>query len=380
MFGIYYLGENLYFFPSQSGLAGLVLGVILWLLLRIYAYWGATSSLLGMVNAQEIKEKSQNPQLFNIVDEMCIASGVPLPKIYVVDTDAPNAFAAGPHPKKSVVAVTTGLLRKLNRNELQGVIAHELGHIKNYDIKFMINAFAMVAAVTILTDITWRMIRGSTGRSRSRSGKGGGGGLGLIILVIALALAILAPFAAQLFYFALSRKREYLADASACVFTRYPPGLASALRKISGDTSPLPSSKNTLMPFFIVNPLEAHRKSFSLFSTHPPVEKRIAVLQSIGNSFTSLEDYNNAYRSCMNSSGSVFSKKTVTAVNEALQSQPVIGTTFQSEEPAYATREVKDMLFRMNNYSIVNCSCGTKIKVPPGKEKTACPRCGKQID
>ncbi len=197
--------------------------------------------------------------LFNVVEEMAIASGLPMPKVYIINDPAPNAFATGRNPKTASVAVTAGLLGRLNRDELQGVVAHEMSHILHRDILFVTLAGIMLGSVVLLSQVFLRgMMYGGGSRRRFSSGGGkGGGGAAAILLIIAIVVAILAPIMTQLLYFALSRRREYLADAGAVRLTRYPEGLASALEKIANDRAPqLASANKVTAPMFIVNPFK----------------------------------------------------------------------------------------------------------------------------
>jgi heat shock protein HtpX len=221
-------------------------------------------------------DRKQNPYLANVVEGLAIAAGVPPPKTYIIEDSAPNAFATGRNPESSAVAVTTGLLDKLNRLELEGVIAHEMSHVRNYDIRYATFVVILVGTVALLSDWMRRsfFFRGRRGR---KSGAGGG-----IIVLIALLLAILAPIVAQLIRLAISRQREYLADANGALLTRYPEGLASALEKISKDKEPLEVANKATANLYIVNPLLEHRgKLNDLFSTHPPVEDRIKRLRAM---------------------------------------------------------------------------------------------------
>ena len=231
----------------------------------------------------------------NVVEEMCLASGLPKPKLYVIDDTAPNAFATGRDPKHAVVCVTTGLMEKLDRNELQGVVAHEISHIKNFDTRLMTIASVMVGAITLLSDwflrsLWWgrRSSRYSSSSSRSR---GGGGSVQIVFLLLGILFAILGPVIAQLIRLAISRRREFLADADAALLTRYPKGLADALTKISSDTEPLEAANKATAHLYIVNPLLEHGGRINnLFSTHPPIEERIAALKSLYSQYNPHEE------------------------------------------------------------------------------------------
>jgi heat shock protein HtpX len=263
---------------EESAALGALAGLAVWGVLLLVNLAGGESVLLSSANAREVSHEDA-PQLYNIVEEMRIAAALPaMPRVYVIDTEVPNAFAVGLKPERACVAVTTGLARRLNRDELQGVLAHEIGHIKNRDTMFMTLAGVTLGAIVLLADVGMRtMIYG--GGNRRRNNKDGG--LGVVMMVAALVMAVLAPLAARLLYFACSRQREYLADASAARFTRNPGGLASALRKISGEQNPkdIPSN-GAVAPMYIVNPLAAAGSS-NIFGTHPPTAERIRRLLSM---------------------------------------------------------------------------------------------------
>ncbi len=263
------------------GTAGLVAAVIIAVAMTIGSYYASDKIVLAMSKARPVK-KEEYPHLYNVVEGLTIAAGIPQPRCYVIDDTAPNAFATGRNPQNSVIVVTTGLLDKLNRVELEGVIAHEMSHIKNYDVRLQTLTVVMVGVVALLSDWMRRSFWFGGGRRRSSDrGKGGGGGAALV-LALALVLAILSPLIAQLIRLAISRKREFLADASGAMLTRYPPGLASALRKISADKEPLEVANKATAHLYIVNPLKDLKGSVNkLFSTHPPIAERIAALEKM---------------------------------------------------------------------------------------------------
>jgi heat shock protein HtpX len=225
--------------------------------------------------------KDEYPYLYNVVEGLAIAAGVPTPRCYVIDDTAPNAFATGRNPEHAVICVTTGILEKLNRVELEGVIAHEMSHIKNYDVRLQTVVVVMAGVVALLSDWMLRSFLWGGGRRRSRDSRSGGGA-GAVLVIVGLALAILSPLIATIIQLAVSRKREFLADASGAMLTRYPPGLASALRKISADTEPLEAANKATAHLYIVNPLKDIKGAVNkLFSTHPPIEERIAALEKM---------------------------------------------------------------------------------------------------
>lgn len=260
-----------------SGYGGIAAALVIALVSSLAAYFGGAGMILGLSRARRI-EKKDHPQLFNVVEELTIAAGVPMPAIYVIDDTAPNAFATGRDPAHASVAITTGLLEKLSRDELQGVMAHELSHVQNRDILFAMMVGIMVGSIALISDFFLRSVFWGGGRRR-RSGSDKGGGP---LIVVALVLAILAPIFAKILQLAVSRQREYLADASAARLTRYPEGLASALEKIAGDREVLEVANRATQHLYIVNPIKPFEKrAKSLFSTHPPLEERVARLRAM---------------------------------------------------------------------------------------------------
>jgi len=249
-------------------------------LTSFFSYYFSDQMILGLSSAVQIK-KSDNPGLFNVVENLCIAAGTPTPKIYVINDSSPNAFATGRDPKHAVVCVTTGILERLSKAELEGVIAHELSHVKNFDIRLMGIVAILVGFIAILANFFMRSLWFGGGRDNDRQGSGN---IQAIFMLLGIVFAILSPIVATLIQLAVSRKREFLADASGVLLTRYPEGLASALEKISHDPKPLKSASNATAHLFIVNPLkEKNVKQLfsSLFNTHPPIEERIKILRSM---------------------------------------------------------------------------------------------------
>lgn len=239
--------------------------------------------MLGLADAREVTA-DEEPMLHNVVEEMAIAAGLPKPKVAVIETEVPNAFATGMDPEHAAIGVTRGLLQKLNRDELQGVVGHEMGHILNMDTRYMTAVAILVGLIALVCDVARRMMWygsvGGSGRRRDREEKGGGN---IILLVIFIALAILAPIAAQLVRFAVSRQREYLADATSVRLTRNPVGLIGALEKLAAEQQPFHGANRATQHMFIVNPFKVFgANSTALFSTHPPLEQRIQRLQNLG--------------------------------------------------------------------------------------------------
>ena len=249
-------------------------------LLTLASYYAGSAAVLGISRARPI-QKADDPQLFNVVEELSIAAGIPMPKIYLIEDEAPNAFATGRNPQNAVVAITTGLRQKLNRDELQGVMAHEMSHIRNYDILFAMLMAVMVGVLVMLCDVFLRSLWFGAGRRRRRSSEGGGSAQ-LILLLVALVLAIVAPILARIIQMAMSRQREYLADASAVELTRNPYGLANALAKISNDPEVLEVANRATAHLYIVHPIKKFEaRASSVFDTHPPIKDRIERLLSL---------------------------------------------------------------------------------------------------
>jgi heat shock protein HtpX len=261
-----------------GALFGLGLAFVIGVISGLATYYGGASLVLATSRAREITHDA--PVLFNVVEEMTIAAGLPMPKVYIIEDSAPNAFATGRDPDHASVAVTSGLLEKLNRDELQGVIAHEMSHVGNFDIRYAMLVGVLVGTTVLISDFFLRGLWfGGGGRGR---GGGGGGYAQLIMLAIAIVLAILAPLFARLLQLSISRQREYLADASAVRLTRNPKGLADALQKISGDREVLEAANRATAHLYIVNPVKRFEKrAKGLFSTHPPIEERIQILRSM---------------------------------------------------------------------------------------------------
>jgi heat shock protein HtpX len=255
---------------------GLVLAFIVGIVTGLATYYGGDRMVLAASRAREISH-DEAPVLFNVVEEMAIAAGLSMPKVYIIDDSAPNAFATGRDPEHASVAVTSGLLEKLNRDELQGVIAHEMSHVGNFDIRYAMLVGILVGTTVLISDFFLRGLwLGGGGRGRGE----GGGYIQLIMIVIAIVFAILAPLFARLLQLSISRQREYLADASAVRLTRNPKGLADALQKISGDREVLEAANRATAHLYIVNPVKGFEKrAKGLFSTHPPIEERIQILR-----------------------------------------------------------------------------------------------------
>ncbi len=263
---------------TDWGYLGLAAALVLAFVMAWGSYWFSDRIVLSMSRARPV-DRNTEPYLVNLVEGLAIAAGVPVPRAYVIDDPAPNAFATGRNPENAAIAVTSGLVQMMNRQELEGVVAHELSHIKNYDTLLQTLAAVLAGSVTLISEWMLRSFWWGGGRRRDNEG----GQLGVIMLIVALVLAVLSPLAASLIQLAISRRREYLADASAAMLTRYPPGLASALRKIGTDQNQLRTANKATESLYIANPLKAHRGGGmnALFNTHPPLEDRIARLEAM---------------------------------------------------------------------------------------------------
>lgn len=395
-------GGYRYYLPV-GGLIGMGIAFMIWGVQALAAYGAGDRLLMAAAGAREIK-KSDHPRLFNIVEEMTIAAQLPaMPRVYIIEDMSLNAFAAGRDPRHAAVAVTAGLLSKLNRDQLQGVIAHEIAHISNRDVLFMTMAGIMVGSIIMLTEVFLRAmwysnISGSRRYSSRRSSRGNDGAGKAIVLVVAIILAIVAPLLAQMLYFACSRRREYLADAGGAVYTRYPEGLASALEAISRNPGETEAVSKATAPMYIVNPLEAGKRSLSaLTSTHPPIAERVRILRSMAGG-VSYGDYANAW-------GKVSGKSAVHMPKSALADKAGTSAPPRPAAPAATTvpgaamaavaspqhgpeaepnarqrqRETGDLLRRMHQYRFINCNCGIRLKLPPNyaKPTVKCVRCGK---
>jgi heat shock protein HtpX len=363
-----------------SAVAGLIIALGIWIVMNLVALFQGDNIFLALSKARKIK-RDDYPRLYNIVEEMKISSGLErMPDIYIIDAPALNAFATGRDPKRASVVVTSGLLQKLNRDELQGVIAHELAHIKNRDVLLMTMCGVLLGSIVILAWFATRMLFfGAISGGRRSSSSGGGSGQ-IIILIIGIIFMILAPIAAYLIYYAISRKREYLADASSALYTRYPEGLASALEKLAGSTAQLQSANQATAPMYIVNPFRKKGRAASdLTSTHPPISERIRILRSMSGG-VALAEYDTAYRQVHKGRKGIVSASAIASVGAVGLREAEPEAARREPEPGKLerTREVSDLMWQLNDYRIITCDCGTKLKVPPKlkRVKVKCPHCG----
>ena len=352
---------------------GLVLALLIWIVMTLVGYFQGDSILLSISKARKIGPDDM-PRIYNVVEEMKLACGLEkMPDIYIIDDPAMNAFATGRDKDHTAVTVTSGLLQKLNRDELQGVVGHEMAHIKNRDVLLMALCSILLGTIVMLAWYGSRVLFFGGGTRRSSSD---GGSAQIIILVVALALMIFAPILAQFIYLAISRKREYLADASSALYTRYPEGLASALEKIGASTEQLKSANNATAPMYILNPFrKGGRAAEDLSSTHPPISERIRILRSMAGN-TSLAGYESAYNQSHQGGGGIIPGSALAAVGAAVPSNATSPAAIPAERER--ARETSDVLWKQHKYQDITCNCGLKFKIPPDFHSStfACPRCG----
>ncbi len=353
------------------GVGGVAVAGIVWSVMALSAYFQGKNILLSLGGARRIA-KSDHPQLYNVVEEMCIAAGLPkVPEIHIIDDLSLNAFAAGRNPNDSAVAVTAGLLGKLNRDQLQGVMAHEISHIINRDVLFMTLISVTAGAVVALSDIFWRGMRHGTS-SRFGGNRRGGGQGAAIMLLVAIVLAILAPIAAQIIQMAASRRREYLADANAAVLTRYPEGLASALEVIAYDFQPRAQVSRVTAPMYIHNPLQAAGES-GWFSTHPPIQERVRILRAMGG-VPSGAAYQRAWEQVSGRDAGRLPASALTLDGGTARA----AAEGEAGSSRRSLRDAGDALRTAGGFTVFPCECGAKLKIPPEYHGRPfkCPRCG----
>ena len=360
----------------QAGWFGMLIATVVWLVMMMVSLSSGDQILLASSKAVKVTP-DVHPTLFNVVEEMTIAANMPkMPKVYIINDPAPNAFACGRSPETASVAVTAGLLAKLNRDELQGVIAHEISHILHRDILFVTLAGVMLGSIVLLSQIFLRgMFYSSMGsRRRYLSSRGEGGGQAqALMLVVAIIFAILAPILTQLLYFALSRKREYLADAGGARLTRYPEGLASALEKIAGSSINMEAANKVTAPMYIANPFRG-KHAMNLYSTHPPIEERIRILRNMSHGAAYI-DYEKSYEAV--------TKRAAVVPASALKDETVQIREASAESKSARTarqqaRQVGDLMRTVSAFAFLTCSnCGLKMKIPPEYKtnQVRCPRC-----
>ena len=366
----------------EGGVAGLGIAATVWVVLTLISFASGDQILLAASRARPVTH-DVHPQLFNIVEEMKIAAGLPaMPKIYIINDPAPNAFATGRSPQSASLAVTAGLLGRLNRDELQGVVAHEMSHILHRDILYVTLAGVMLGGVVLLSQVFLRgVFHGSVGSHRRYSSQNRGGGQAqLVIAIVAILAAILAPLMAQLLYFALSRRREYLADAGAARLTRYPEGLASALEKIANDPTPqLAAANEATAPMYIVNPFKKHgQMNLSAWtSTHPPIAERIRILRGMAQG-VSYRDYAQAFAAVTHAKNPV---PAAALTKEEITIRAPQAEATSQEKIHQQVHQIGDIMRKVNGFLFLACACGLKIKVPPNfrADSLKCPRCGRTL-
>lgn len=367
LLGMLFGGKN----PQYGMTIGVVIAGAVFMILTMISFSAGDQILLASSRAKLVT-KDVHPQLFNVVEEMTIAAQLPkMPKIYIIPDEAPNAFATGRNPENASVAVTAGLLARLNRDELQGVIAHEMSHILHRDILYVTLAGIMLGSIVLISEVVLRSMFYSSLSRRSSSRRNEGGA---IVIVIAIIAAILAPILAQMLYYTLSRRREYLADAGGARLTRYPEGLASALEKISGSKVNMSTANKVVAPMYISPPMKDGKLAFAgIGMTHPPVKKRVDILRKM-NSGAAFKDYSAAYAGVIGSKSGL--------PNSVVKSSEEIGIRQASEGKSEKSRkeqvrQVADLMRTANGFAFLTCSCGLKMKIPPNfnKSKLSCPRC-----
>lgn len=362
---------------SRAGYTGLVIALAIWLGLLLTSLLGSDALFLSLSGAREVTHELY-PQLYNVVEEMKIASSLPrMPAVYIIDDPAPNAFAVGKSPQNSSICVTAGLLAVCNRDELQGVVAHEMGHILNRDVLYMTVAATMLGSVTFIADSFLSSLRyAPAARYRSSAARAGRGLVGMWLIVVGFVFVVLSPLLSRILYFTLSRSREYLADATSARLTRYPEGLASALEKILLSPERLTTAPKATAPFYIANPYKQDLDK-GIFATHPPLGQRIKILRLMS-SGAGFKDYVKSYwavthtRRALIPAADMQLGETV-AIREA--SPPCAGG---EGSPGYA-RKAGDIIRAMNGFVFITCACGMKMKIPPEftRGEVRCPRCNR---
>lgn len=346
----------------------------IWVYIVVYGYYFGTlivasrdskNVFLKLSNAR-FALRAYYPKLFNIVQEMSIASGLStMPDIYIIDEDSPNAFACGKDHKTASIVVTKGLLARLNRDELQAVVAHEISHIVNRDILYLMYTSCLLGCMVFISDFVIKFLRSCSNR-RSFNG-------GAIYIIPFVLISLVLVALSKIFYFCLSKKREYLADACAVQFTRNPMALANALKKIDEEQTYFVNTNPITSAMFIVSPLNNKEK------THPPIEKRIQILLRL--SSCNIAAYNNSYQKVLGKKSSIVSKKIIDKPSYS-KVIPIVATTLanQTVQDKIANhREAYDTMLKMENYIFIKCDCDTKLKVPKELkgQKIPCPHCKK---
>jgi heat shock protein HtpX len=400
-----------YFTPAnlpEGGMYGIIIASILWIFIILFAYYFGDRILLAMSGARRITTSDLH-RISNIVEEMKIASGLEMvPATYVIEDPALNAFAVGRDPNKAAIIVTSGLLTKLNRDELQGVIGHEIAHIQNRDVLLMSLCTTLLGTMNMVTWLfspkrlmtTWGIQEEAQGCFLLITGiliaafifgaiifYDFGSILAyalptipsfiialIIIFLVFPAFMLLAPFLAKLIYFAISRRREYMADACSALYTRYPEGLASALEKIAASTDQVLVASTAIAPIFIVNPFrEQGMVASDITSTHPPISERIRILRAMAHA--SYAEYDRAYREVRGIDKSIIPAYAIATAGAAAIRSAVPDDLGHIQR----ARETSNLIWNLNNYRLINCACGTKMRLPPSFKLTEvkCPHCGR---
>ncbi len=275
------LGAGLFDAGVSGALTLAVIGSGGAVLVATWSYYGGGAAILGMSGARKVS-RDEDSQLHNVVDELAIAAGMPVPAVYLIDDSALNAFATGRDPEHAAVAITTGLRQRLSRDELQAVLAHELSHVRHFDIRLAMLLTTLVGTVVLITDFSWRSMRYRGASRSSRSGGSRDGGGGAVLLILAILLSLAAPILARLIQLAASREREYFADAGAVELTRNPDAMIAALRKLGGDREVLEVANRATAHMYIVQPIKRwEKRAKGLFSTHPPIEDRVHRIEQL---------------------------------------------------------------------------------------------------
>ncbi len=368
--GLIFGGEN----PQFGISVGVISAGVIFAILSLISFSAGDQILLASSKAKPVT-KDVHPQLFNIVEEMTIAAQLPkMPKIFIIPDEAPNAFATGRNPENASIAVTAGLLGRLNRDELQGVIAHEMSHIIHRDILYVTLAGIMLGSIVLISEIVLRSMFYSSLTRRSSSRRNDSGA---IVIVIAVIAAILAPILAQILYYTLSRNREYLADAGGARLTRYPEGLASALEKISNAAVPMNTANKVVAPMYISPPMKKDKLAFAgVGMTHPPVNKRVEILRKMHHG-ASYSSYSEAFAGVTGSKKGI--PKSALADKETVEIRGAEQAGAKGKGNKQQVREISDLMRTVNGFAFLTCACGLKMKVPPnfGHKNVKCPRCGK---
>jgi heat shock protein HtpX len=397
--------------PGEFGITGIIVALIVWMVVSLVAYFRGDNILLARAKAKKIEAEDLR-RVYNVVEELKISSGLEVtPSIYVIDDTALTAFSIGRDPKKSAVIITYGLLTKLNRDELQGVIGHEIAHIKNRDVLLMTMCSVLLGTMIILSYYPYYLSWGKTTITEQEPSKTKYSDrtnlrtafisifvgwiailalpfensislallivfacLSLILTPLTIGVLIGLPFTVLLIYYAISRRREYLADALSVVYTRYPEGLASALEKIAASTDQLQSATPALAPIYIANPFGRHDMATSeLTSTHPSISERIRILRAMAH--ISYYDYDRAYREVTGTGKSMIPAHALASA----EAEPIRAAVPDDLDDIQRAREASNALWNADNYKNITCACGTRMRLPPSFKlpEVKCPHCGR---